>query len=115
MRCALPPREANRVTTYSGGRQIDRAQVVLDRHTVLSANGCCAGCGGSGSCPQREEAVRVFRRSLRLPRRNPGATLPELINARRIGGPALFGASSRALVGGVVNTTTCGSSDGAHG
>lgn len=99
------------MTTYSGGGQIDRAQLVLDRHTVLSANGCCASCGRSGSCPQREDAVRVFRRSLRLPRRNPGATRPELINARRIGGPAFFGPSSRAVVGGVVNTPPCGSSD----
>lgn len=83
------------MTTYLGGGQVDIAQAELNRHAVSSADGRCIGCGSLGSCSVRESAVRVFRIALRLPRRVPGATRPELIGARRVGGPHCFGASPR--------------------
>jgi hypothetical protein len=75
------------MTTYHGGHQVDRvdqAQVILDRHIISSADGRCLACHLPGPCPQREAAARTFTASLRLPRRTPGATRPELINARRV-------------------------------
>ena len=72
------------MTTYHGGAQVDHAQAVLDQHVISSADGRCLACQLPGPCPQREAAARAFAASLRLPRRSPGATRPELINARRI-------------------------------
>lgn len=78
------------MTIYPGGEQVDAAQDALERHAVSSADGRCLRCGTLGPCPANEHAVRVFSLSLRLPRRSPGATRPELVNARRVGAPALF-------------------------
>jgi hypothetical protein len=72
------------MTIYHGREQTDHAQVILDRHIISSADGRCIACQLPGPCPQREAAARAFAASLRLPRRTPGATRPELINARRI-------------------------------
>lgn len=69
-------------TTYHGGTQIDRAQAVLDRHTVSSADGMCVTCKLPDPCPEREAAAKVFTSSARLPRRRPGATRPDLLDAR---------------------------------
>jgi hypothetical protein len=70
--------------TMSADQQLDRAQRVLDTHVTSSATGCCLECGTVGPCWRRESAVVVFSRTLRLPTRQPGASRPELINARRI-------------------------------
>ncbi|MFI9640005.1 hypothetical protein ACIG87_08040 [Micromonospora sp. NPDC051925] len=80
-------------TTYyanSAEEQLSDAQRTLDTHITSSATGRCLACGTHGPCYKREGAVTVFSRTLRLPSRRPGATRPELINARRVGAPALF-------------------------
>jgi len=74
-------------TTYYAGtadEQLTAAQRVLDTHITSSATGRCLACGTLGPCWRRETAVSIFSRTLRLPRRQPGATRPELIGARRI-------------------------------
>jgi len=60
------------------------AQAMLDEHVTSSGTGRCLTCDSPGPCWRREVAVAVFSRSLRLPIRQPGASRPELINARRI-------------------------------
>jgi hypothetical protein len=70
-------------TTYHGGEQLDQAQAVLDRHAVSSADGLCVTCKVLGPCPELEAAAKVFTLSARLPQRRPGATLPELLGAKR--------------------------------
>src|SRR3712207_6549431 len=77
-------------TTYPGGERVERAQVMLERHAVSSADGLCLACGVPGPCPERDAASAVFRLSLRLPRRVPGATRPELVGARRVGAVGMF-------------------------
>ena len=75
-------------TTYyaaTADEQLAEAQRTLDTHTTSSATGRCLACGMLGTCRRRESAVSVFSRTLRLPRRRPGATGPELVGARRIG------------------------------
>jgi hypothetical protein len=72
------------VTIYHGGDQLDQAQKALERHAMSSANGRCVSCGIPGPCRDYESAARVFKLSLRLPRRVPGLTRPELVNARRV-------------------------------
>jgi hypothetical protein len=62
-------------------RQLAEAQVMLDTHVTSSADGRCVECGVPGPCPGREVAVVVFSRTLRLPRRQPGATRPDAIFA----------------------------------
>lgn len=82
-------------TTYyamSAEEQLAEAQRTLDTHITSSANGRCLACGVHGPCHKREGAVTVFSRTLRLPSRRPGATRPELVNARRVGVPALLAA-----------------------
>jgi hypothetical protein len=59
--------------------QLADAQRVLDMHVTSSMSGRCLACGEFGPCPPREGAVVVFSRSLRLPRRRPGLTQPELV------------------------------------
>ena len=76
------------MTTYYAGtaeQQLAQAQRVLDTHVTSSADGRCLACGVPGPCYKRENAVVVFSRMLRLPRRQPGATRPELAGARRVG------------------------------
>ncbi|MDG4798825.1 hypothetical protein [Micromonospora sp. WMMD1082] len=70
-------------TTYHGGTRIDQAQAMLDRHAVSSGDGLCVECKVLGPCPEHEAAAKVFALSARLPRRRPGATRPESVNARR--------------------------------
>jgi hypothetical protein len=77
--------EERNVTVYHGADQLDHAQVMLQRHTVSSADGLCVACHVPGPCGQHEIAAKIFTLSLRLPRRVPGATRPELVNARRVG------------------------------
>ena len=64
--------------------QLTAAQMALDEHVTSSATGYCLGCHLIGPCPSNEEAAATFGRYGRLPRRTPGATRPQLINARRI-------------------------------
>jgi hypothetical protein len=71
-------------TNHGGNEQLANAQNVLDRHETSSVDGICIQCGVSGPCPVRESAMALFSRSLRLPRRVPGATRPELVGARRL-------------------------------
>lgn len=73
------------MTTYLGGDQVDRAQKVMDRHAVSSADGLCLECEVPGPCVAHERAAKVFALALRLPRRVPGATQPHLIRGRRSG------------------------------
>jgi hypothetical protein len=71
----------------TGGGEADQlavAQEALDRRTTSSATGLCLECGVPGPCAHRETAVKVFSRCLRLPRRIPGLSRPELIGARRV-------------------------------
>jgi hypothetical protein len=74
-------------TTYyamAAGDQLAEAQRALDTHTV-SSTGFCVTCQILGPCRPRELAESIFYRSLRLPRRHPGASRPELLSARRVG------------------------------
>ena len=80
-------------TTYAGGTKIDDAQTILERHAVSSADGMCLSCRVPGPCVEHEAAAPAFRLSMRLPRRVPGLTRPELVGARRIDG---FGLAARA-------------------
>jgi hypothetical protein len=69
-------------TTYyavTADAQLAEAQRLLDTHATSSAHGRCIECGTPGPCPKRETAVVIFSRTLRLPRRQPGATQPEAI------------------------------------
>lgn len=68
----------------SAGQQLNQAQAVLDLHVTSSGTGRCVACDSPGPCWRRESAVAIFSRSLRLPARLPGASHPELINARRV-------------------------------
>lgn len=68
----------------SADRLLSRAQAVLDEHVTSSATGRCLACESAGPCWRRESAVAIFSRSLRLPVRRPGASRPELLNARRV-------------------------------
>jgi hypothetical protein len=73
-------------TTYyamAADDQLAEAQRTLDTHTVGST-GFCLTCGILGPCRPRMSAESIFYRSLRLPRRHPGATRPELLGARRV-------------------------------
>jgi hypothetical protein len=72
------------VATYQGGERIEWAQAMLILHSITSADGMCLACRTTGPCDERRLAIAIFQRSLRLPRRVPGATRPELINARRV-------------------------------
>lgn len=65
-------------------QQLARAQHTLDTHITSSTTGRCLVCDIPGPCYQRENAVVIFSRTLRLPHRQPGATRPELVGARRI-------------------------------
>jgi hypothetical protein len=67
------------VTAYG---QLAAAQRALDVHITSSATGLCLACGTCGPCRARRSAVVIFSRSLRLPRRLPGATRPELVGTR---------------------------------
>src|SRR5258708_21928113 len=60
------------------------AQAVLDRHVTSSGTGCCTECGRWGPCDRREAAIKIMSRYMWLPRRNPGASKPQLIHARRV-------------------------------
>jgi hypothetical protein len=71
------------MATYHGGRQIDHAQAMLDRHAVSSGDGLCMECKVLGPCAKHEAAAKVFLLSARLPRRRPGATRPELIGTKQ--------------------------------
>ena len=77
-------------TTYyamTADKHLNQAQRTLDEHVTNSATGRCVACGAAGPCYRREAAVVVFSRSLRLPRRPPGATRPESVGAGS--GPAV--------------------------
>lgn len=76
-------------TTYAGGLKIDGAQATLELHAVSSADGMCLACRVLGPCAEYEAAATAFRSSMRLPRRVPGLTRPELVGARRIDGVGL--------------------------
>jgi hypothetical protein len=73
------------MATYPGGRQIDQAQAVLDRHAVSSGDGLCVQCQVVGPCAAHVAAAKMFMRSARLPRRRPMATRPESVGAKRGG------------------------------
>ena len=79
------------VTYYaiSAEQCLIEAQAILDEHVTSSGTGHCLACGSPAPCWRRESAVAIFSRSLRLPIRRPGASRPELINARRVPGQAL--------------------------
>jgi hypothetical protein len=64
--------------------QLTAAQRALDEHVTSSATGYCLRCHLVGPCPTNEQAAATFTRYGRLPRRTPGATRPQLINARRL-------------------------------
>lgn len=64
--------------------QLAAAQRALDEHVTSSGTSYCLGCHLVGPCPANEQAAATFTRYGRLPRRTPGATRPQLINARRI-------------------------------
>ncbi|MFJ8577149.1 hypothetical protein [Micromonospora sp. NPDC093277] len=74
-------------TVYLSAAAIDQltaAQRALDEHVTSSATGYCLRCQLIGPCLTNEQAAATFTRYGRLPRRTPGATRPQLINARRI-------------------------------
>ncbi|GGM26461.1 hypothetical protein GCM10011608_08990 [Micromonospora sonchi] len=72
------------MTTYLSGAardQLRAAQSQLDRHTPSSADGRCPACRVDEPCSQRRAALRVFGRYGCLPRRWPGASRPERVQA----------------------------------
>lgn len=71
-------------------QQLTGAQRTLDTHITSSATGLCLVCGTLGPCYKRENAVVIFSRTLRLPRRRPGATRPELVGSHLVGSRALL-------------------------
>jgi len=75
------------VSVYLSGQvrdELHAAQAELDRHTESSANARCPACDEVGPCSQRLAALRVFGRyGYYLPRRLPGASRPDLVNAAR--------------------------------
>ncbi|MFI5893064.1 hypothetical protein ACIA5D_23440 [Actinoplanes sp. NPDC051513] len=76
--------EENAYYSISAERLLGDAQATLDEHVTSSATGACLACGSPGPCWRRESAVAILSRSLRLPVRLPGASRPELVNARRV-------------------------------
>lgn len=86
---------ANTYYARSAAEPLAEAQQTLDRHVTSSATGRCLECGSLGPCRNREGAVAIFARSLRLPMRQPGASRPELIGAVRVGAPVLGAARQR--------------------
>lgn len=76
--------DGNTYYAVSAAGLLNHAQQVLDTHVTSSATGRCLACDSPGPCWRREGAVAIFSRSLRLPARRPGASRPELINARRV-------------------------------
>lgn len=60
------------------------AQLVLDVHVMVLADGSCLGCGTALPCAVRNATAEVFVRHGRLPRRRPGASRPELVGARSV-------------------------------
>lgn len=79
--------KGNMYYATSADRLLGEAQKTLDEHVTSSATGRCQACNAPGPCWRRERAVVIFSRSLRLPARVPGASRPELINARRLISP----------------------------
>ncbi|MBM0231177.1 hypothetical protein JNW91_04355 [Micromonospora sp. STR1_7] len=74
-------------TIYLSAAAIDQltaAQRTLAEHVTSSATGYCLRCRLVGPCPTNEQAAATFTGYGRLPRRTPGATRPQLINARRL-------------------------------
>lgn len=59
------------------------AQHILDAHPVSAITDRCLCCEVP-DCSPRLVALRVLAAQGRLPCRRPGATRPELINARRV-------------------------------
>ena len=79
-------------TTYYAAAAVEQlaaAQRDLEAHAVSSA-GYCLTCCVIGPCRLRVVAESVFARSMRLPRRRPGHTRPELLSAL-CGGPGGLG------------------------
>jgi hypothetical protein len=72
--------QANVYYAVTADEQLAQAQLTLNTHVTSSA---------TGRPPVRENAVVVFSRTLRLPRRRPGATRPELVGSRRVDGQGL--------------------------
>jgi hypothetical protein len=61
------------------------AQIAIEQHCLSLATCTCRACGVAFPCAEYEKATNVFRKALSLPRRRPGASLPELLGARRVG------------------------------
>lgn len=83
------------MATYFGNDQIERAQTVLERHSMSSAHGRCRACGVPGPCADQEQASRLVAMARRLPRRVPGLTEPHLIGVRHLDRPGWFEAVRR--------------------
>lgn len=78
-------------TTYTGAQyQLRVAQETLDAHIQSHATGRCQQCDSPGPCTPREAAAMVFARLGALPHRRRGATRPELLGARAVGGNPLW-------------------------
>jgi hypothetical protein len=80
-------------TLYVGGDlatevcdQLRAAQADLDGHVTACATGLCLACGVAAPCAVSRSASAVFAQWRRLPQRRPGASRPELVGARRVGG-----------------------------
>jgi hypothetical protein len=72
------------VSVYLSGAGVAEAQAVVDGHPVAAATGRCVRCDVVAPCIPLHTALRTFAVSRRLPRRTPGATLPERITLRRV-------------------------------
>jgi len=72
------------MTVYVSATVADDDQRVIDSHPISSGDGQCITCGVEGPCAPRYAALHRLARRRRLPRRQPGATRPELIGARRV-------------------------------
>lgn len=71
---------AGAVYLAANGRQrLDSAQAVIEAHLRTNAAGRCLSCGEPSPCTVITDANATFARYGRLPRRKPGATVPDLL------------------------------------
>lgn len=66
---------------------VHQARMRLDEHPLVGPDEQCAACAVPEPCAQRRAALRTLGRYRQLPYRRPGATRPDLLDAR----PAVAG------------------------
>jgi hypothetical protein len=72
------------VYVSSSRKPLEMIQATVGEHAISSVDGRCVRCQVPGPCAQRKAALGELELWHQLPRRQAGATRPELIGARRI-------------------------------